>query len=302
MRLHWTILVVSKENEGIRKFKISAVSIILAVLIVSGLAGFSAIAGYELYNLRTDLSRIALIKERNEEQSRQIETLSEKVATLDEEMIVLRGFNRYLSGIAKVDIDAPEEIIGVGGGGANSLAAGKNTPVLTEKILTRNLHAHIKQLSDDISIEKEVSTELLAQIERQRSLMAHTPSSWPTRGWITSSFGWRESPFTGKKEFHKGIDIASRKGTPIYVPADGIITSYRNNGAYGNLLVINHGYGIVTRYAHLMESNEIEVGKRVRKGDKVAHIGNTGRSTGSHLHYEVLINGIHVNPQRYMLK
>ncbi|MBN2296985.1 MAG: M23 family metallopeptidase [Deltaproteobacteria bacterium] len=302
MKLHWTILVVSKENEGIRKFKISALSVILVSLIIFGLSGFSGFAGYKLYNLRTDLSRIALIKERNEDQSRQIEILSEKVASLDEEMMVLRGFNRHLSGIAKVDLNTAEEIIGVGGGGADSIASGKSTDVLTEKILTRKLHSHIKQLGDDISIEKEVSTELLAQIERQRSLMAHTPSTWPTRGWITSGFGWRESPFTGKREFHKGIDIASRKGTPIYAPADGVITSYCNNGAYGNFLVINHGYGIVTRYAHLMDSNKIEVGKRVQKGEKIAYLGNTGRSTGSHVHYEVLINGIHVNPQRYMLK
>mgnify|MGYP001240241297 CR=1 FL=1 len=303
MKVHWTILVVSEENEGIRKFKVSALSVTLAAFIVIGLAGFSGFAGYKLYNLRGDITHIASIKDRNEEQSKQIEILSRKVASLDEEMIVLRGFNRHLSGIAKIDLNTPEEIIGVGGGGADSLVSGKNTDVLTEKILTRKLHSHIKQLSDDISIEKEVSTELLGEIERQRSLLAHTPSAWPTRGWITSRFGWRESPFTGKREFHKGIDIASRKGTPIYAPADGVITSYRNNGAYGNFLVINHGYGIVTRYGHLMDSNDlVEVGKRVQKGDKIAYLGNTGRSTGSHVHYEVLINGVHVNPQRYMLK
>ncbi|HPJ92282.1 MAG TPA: M23 family metallopeptidase [Deltaproteobacteria bacterium] len=302
MRSHWTILVLSKENRGVGKFKMSPLFVLVVSLIIAAITGFSVYAGYKLYVLRSDLARVDQIKEINRDQSRQIELLSEKVASLDGEMSILRSFNRHLSGIAKVDLNTPEEIIGVGGGGAESIGTGQSTEVLTEKILARKLHSHIKQLGDDISIEKDVARELLAQIERQRSLMAHTPAAWPTRGWITSHFGWRNSPFTGKKEFHKGVDIASRKGTPIYAPADGIVTSYYKNGGYGNFLVINHGYGIVTRYGHLLKSNDIQVGQRVRKGDKIAFLGNTGRSTGSHVHYEVLVNGIHVNPQRYMLK
>ena len=302
MKSHWTILVLSKENRGVKKYKLSPVVILLVSVLFAAITGFSGYAGYKLYDLRSDLSYVEQIKGINHDQSRQIALLSEKVATLDEEMSILRSYNRHLSGIAKVDLNTPEEIIGIGGGGSESIGSGKSTEVLTEKILARKLHSHIKQLGDDISIEKDVSRELLAQIERQRSLMIHTPSAWPTRGWITSRFGWRKSPFTGKKEFHKGVDIASRKGTPIYAPADGIVTSYYKNGGYGNFLVINHGYGIVSRYGHLLKSNDIKVGQRVHKGDKIAFIGNTGRSTGSHVHYEVLMNGIHVNPQRYMLK
>lgn len=302
MKLHWTILVLSKENQGIRKYKVSVVLVLFIAIVFAGLAGFSGYAGYRLYILRTDLARIDQIKNTNADQSKQITLLAEKIASLDGEMSVLRSYNRHLSDIAKVDLNAPEEISGIGGGGAESIGAGKSTEVLTEKILTRKLHSHIQQLDEDISIEKEVSKELLAEIERQRSLMAHTPSAWPMRGWITSGFGWRNSPFTGKKEFHKGIDIAARKGTPISAPADGIVTAYYKNGGYGNFLVINHGYGIVTRYGHLLKTNNIEVGQCIHKGDKIAFVGNTGRSTGSHLHYEVLINGVHVNPQRYMLK
>ena len=301
MKSHWTILVLSKENRGVKKYKVSPVPFLVVSVLFAAATCFSGYAGYKLYDIRSDISRVDHLKERNIDQSRQIALLSEKVATLDGEMSILRSYNRHLSGIAKVDLNTPEEIIGIGGGGSDSIGSG-NTEVLTEKILTRKLHSHIKQLGDDISIEEEVSRELLAQLERQHSLLAHTPSAWPTRGWITSRFGWRKSPFTGKKEFHKGVDIASRKGTPIYAPADGIVTSYYRNGGYGNFLVINHGYGIVSRYGHLLKSNNIKVGQRVCKGDKIAFLGNTGRSTGSHVHYEVLMNGIHVNPQRYMLK
>ncbi|MCD6569956.1 MAG: M23 family metallopeptidase, partial [Deltaproteobacteria bacterium] len=188
-----------------------------------------------------------------------------------------------------------------GGGGGTLMGSECSPEIITETILARNLHSHIKQLGDSIHIEKEVSKELLARLERQRSIMAHTPSIWPVRGWLTSPFGWRKSPFTGEREFHKGVDIAARKGTPIYAPADGIVTSYGPNGAFGDFLVINHGYGIVTRYGHLLKSY-VSPSRYVHKGDIVACVGNTGRSTGPHLHYEVLVNGVHVNPKRYMLK
>jgi murein DD-endopeptidase MepM/ murein hydrolase activator NlpD len=296
----WTILILSKENKGIRKFSLSPLIASLVICSFAFLAAFSGYAGYKLYHLRLDLSRVASIKQKSVEQSRQIVALSEKVSMLDEEMNILRTFNRHLVGITKVDLNASDELNGIGGG-SEPIQAANSTEALTEKILTRELHSHIKQLGDDIVIERDVAKDLLAEIERQRSLLAHTPGTWPTRGWVTSRYGWRNSPFTGKREYHKGVDIASRKGTPIHAPADGIVTSYHKNGAYGNFMVINHGYGIVSRYAHLSGS-VAEVGQHIRKGEKIALVGNTGRSTGSHLHYEVLVNGIHVNPQRYMLK
>jgi len=298
MRNHWTVLIISKKDEGIKRFKISAVGIIVSFILLIGLLSFSCIAGYRLYTLRSEISCIEEVKTRNIEQKQQISMISEKLVALDKEMSDIRNYNRHLCSIAKVKIDTPEQIIGIGGGGADSIM---KPPLLTEKILTKKLHSNIKQLGDDIGIEKQVSRELLEELERQRSIVAHTPSIWPTRGWLTSRFGWRSSPFTGKREFHKGVDIASRKNTPIYAPADGIVTSYCRNGGYGNFLVINHGYGIVTRYGHLAKS-AVEAGQMVKRGDNIAYIGNTGRSTGSHLHYEVMVNGIHVNPKRYMLK
>ncbi|HPW68996.1 MAG: M23 family metallopeptidase [Desulfomonilia bacterium] len=300
MKTHWTVLILSKEDTGIRRFKLSPLIAVSAGCVILFLAVFSAFAGYKLYHLRADISRIASIKLKNLEQSRQIIALSEKVFLLDEEMNSLRTFNRHLMGIAKVDLQTSDDLSGVGGGSEPIRAAGA-TEALTEKILTRELHSHIKQLGDDIVIERDVARDLLAEMERQRSLLAHTPSIWPTRGWVTSRYGWRNSPFTGKREYHKGMDIACKKGTPVNAPADGIVTSYYRNGAYGNFMVINHGYGIVTRYAHL-DSSVAKPGQHVRKGDRIAIVGNTGRSTGSHLHYEVLVNGIHVNPQRYVLK
>ncbi len=301
MKSNWTILVIPDSANSPKRLKITPLRIGLIMSLFIGLFVFSIVAGLMLFNLRSDISRIVLLKKKNLDQKHQLAILAEKVASIDNQVILLRNFNIHLRDIANIDRNGSEGIVAIGGGGGTLMGSNGEPEIVTENILARNLHSHIKQLSDTIHIEKEISKELLAQLERQRSLMAHTPSVWPARGWLTSPFGWRRSPFTGEREFHKGVDIAARKGTPIYAPADGIVTSYCPNGAFGNFLVINHGYGIVTRYGHLKKTY-VKPGRQIHKGDIVACIGSSGRSTGPHVHYEVLINGVHVNPKRYMLK
>lgn len=300
MKSRWTVLLIPGDNTGMKKLELSPLLLRGAALLFIALLIFSGVSGYRLYTLRSDLSRVATVKRINVEQSRQLAVLAGKVQVLDEEMNSLRTYNRHLSTLAKVDLDTGEEIVAVGGGEAGSGGRSSNE-LLTDKMLTRQLHSQIKQIEDDVDVERSVSRDLLAEVERQRSLTAHTPSLWPSRGWISSRYGWRSSPFTGRRQFHKGIDIAARMKTPIFAPADGVVTTFRRNGGYGNFLVINHGYGIVTRYGHLNKSL-VTPGQQVKKGQKIALIGSTGRSTGPHVHYEVLVGGIHVNPQRYMLK
>ena len=130
--------------------------------------------------------------------------------------------------------------------------------------------------------------------------MASTPAIRPCKGWKTSNFGYRISPFTGRREFHKGFDIANRKGTPIVATADGVISFSSQKGLLGNALYIDHGHGMVTRYGHL-DKILVKRGKSVKRGDKIATMGNTGRSTGPHVHYEIHMNGIPVNPEQYIL-
>ncbi|MEA3222892.1 MAG: M23 family metallopeptidase [Thermodesulfobacteriota bacterium] len=301
MKSNWTILVIPDSTNSPKRLKMTSLRIGLVLSLFIGLFIFSIVAGLMLFNLKSDISRIALLKKKNLDQKHQLTVLAEKVASIDNQFKLLTDFNIHLRDVANIDRNGSEGIVAVGGGGGTLMGSNGKPEIITENILARNLHSHIKQLSDNIQIEEEISKKLLAQLERQRSLMAHTPSVWPARGWLTSPFGWRRSPFTGEREFHKGVDIAARKGTPVYAPADGMVTSYGTNGGFGNFLVINHGYGIVTRYGHLKKSY-VKPGKQVHRGDIVACIGSTGRSTGPHVHYEVLINGVHVNPKRYMLK
>ncbi|RJR51305.1 MAG: M23 family metallopeptidase [Desulfobacteraceae bacterium] len=126
-------------------------------------------------------------------------------------------------------------------------------------------------------------------------LLTAVCADWPVSGDFTSGFGIRKSPFTGRKEFHEGIDIAAGRGTPIFAPAEGIVESVGRLRGYGLQVSIEHGHGLVTSYSHLKKIL-VKAGQKVRKGQKIALVGNTGRSSGPHLHYEVRLNGVPLDP------
>jgi murein DD-endopeptidase MepM/ murein hydrolase activator NlpD len=127
----------------------------------------------------------------------------------------------------------------------------------------------------------------------------YTPSIWPVMGHITDSFGERLDPFSGEGAFHTGVDVASDYGEPVHATADGIVTTAENHAGYGRLVVIDHGFGITTWYAHLSAFSAIP-GARIKRGEVVGYTGISGRSTGPHVHYEVRMNNAPVNPWRYM--
>ena len=137
-------------------------------------------------------------------------------------------------------------------------------------------------------------------VERRDALATATPSIWPTHGWLTSPMGYRTDPVNGESgDFHPGLDIAGDRGQPVYATAAGQVTFAERHGSYGNLIVIDHGYGLETRYGHL-QAFTIGKGDQVKRGDVIGRVGATGRATGNHLHYEVLANGTLLNPLRLL--
>jgi murein DD-endopeptidase MepM/ murein hydrolase activator NlpD len=136
-------------------------------------------------------------------------------------------------------------------------------------------------------------------VERQEALAAATPSIWPAFGWLTSTFGQRSDPMTGEPAFHQGLDISTEKGQPIFATANGIVEAAAYTGEYGNLIVIRHDFGLTTRYGHLSRFN-VKPSDAVKRGDIIGFVGSTGRSTGSHLHYEILANGKLLDPLRML--
>jgi murein DD-endopeptidase MepM/ murein hydrolase activator NlpD len=132
-------------------------------------------------------------------------------------------------------------------------------------------------------------------VEKRNALANATPSIWPAQGWLTSRMGERTDPVTGDADFHAGLDIAGDKGQPIYATAAGVVTQAGYSGAYGNHIVVDHGFGLETRYGHL-SGFSVQKGAHVKRGEMIGRLGATGRTTGNHLHYEVMANGRLLNP------
>ncbi|MGB7492142.1 MAG: peptidoglycan DD-metalloendopeptidase family protein, partial [Thermoanaerobaculia bacterium] len=139
-----------------------------------------------------------------------------------------------------------------------------------------------------------------AELAEQLQQAAATPSISPVRGLLTSGYGYRSDPVTGQRALHRAIDISTSPGQPVKATADGIVLRARRNGRLGNSVDLSHGYGVMTRYGHLASYN-VEPGQRVRRGDVIGFVGNTGRTTGFHLHYEVRLDGQPRNPLTYIL-
>jgi len=237
-------------------------------------------------------------------QRKQIQEFASEINALKAKLLALDDFEKKIRIIANLEnTNESDNIFGVGGSIPDDLDA--QLP-LTEKhnSLMRDMHEQIEQLSRASGSQQEEFESLLRSLEDQQNLLASTPAIRPisrsVKSWVTSKFGYRKSPFTGKREFHKAYDIASRKGTPILATADGVVTFSGKKGLLGKTIVINHGHGMVTRYGHNYKLLK-KRGDKVKRWETIALMGSTGRSTGPHVHYEVHLNGIPVNPEKYML-
>jgi murein DD-endopeptidase MepM/ murein hydrolase activator NlpD len=156
---------------------------------------------------------------------------------------------------------------------------------------------HFEQQLSDRERQMRVLEDLLLASRLQKQVK---PSGWPVEsGWISSAYGWRTDPFTGLYTLHAGIDFAAREGSDVQSVAAGIVTDVGERSGYGQMVEINHGNGYVTRYGH-NEKILVKVGDRVNKGQRISLIGSTGRSTGPHVHFEVMLNDAIVNPQQYI--
>ena len=188
---------------------------------------------------------------------------------------------------------------------------GKGGPRVSEEAnFSRTLQDRREALSADLVAElKDVKQEALTQeasfkeiqvfLDKQHSVLAATPSIWPVNGWITSGFGSRASPLTGEAGRHLGVDIANETNTPIRATADGLVTYAGWETGYGRVIAVEHGYGYSTRYGHCARL-KVKVGDEVKRGQVIAYIGSTGRSIGSHCHYEVRRHGVPVDPMKYL--
>ncbi|MEZ5542486.1 MAG: M23 family metallopeptidase [Pseudomonadota bacterium] len=234
------------------------------------------------------------VKELRSSAQADINALALRIGQLQAQMLRLNALGERL--VSQGDLDRAEfdfdTIPAVGGPEG---AAGEGGAVVLDDILA---------MLDELDVELSDRTQKLSVLETllmNRSLSERVmPAGRPiSDGWLSSRFGKRTDPFTGKKEFHKGLDFAGKKGSEVVAVGDGIVSWSGKRYGYGNLVEISHGNGYVTRYGH-NERNLVKVGETVKKGQQIALMGSTGRSTGPHVHFEVLRDGKAVNPAKYL--
>jgi len=278
------------------------------------LVAFFVVVGYIVYdyfNLRETTSQLqnreVYLTSQMEEirlQRKQIQDFAAEINDLKSQLLALNNFEKKIRIIANIEQDnESSSLFGVGG----SIPEDLDTQIpLKEKhnSLMRDMHEQIEQLSRASGSQQEEFEALLRSLEDQQNLLASTPAIRPVsrgvKSWVTSRFGYRKSPFTGRREFHKAYDVAARQGTPILATADGVVTFAAKKGLLGNTIVIDHGHGMVTLYGHIDKLLK-KRGEKVNRWETIALMGSTGRSTGPHVHYEVRLNGVPVNPEKYII-
>jgi len=307
MRKSISFFILSNTGTRAKQFTLSSAAVKLLTLLILAALTCTGYVIYDYQRLKVTVSdtknlELALNNQTEEitSQRKQLQQFAGEINALKAKLLALNEFENKIRIIANIEKTADQDaLFGVGGAIPEDIDA--SVP-LTEKhnSLIREMHEKTVQIQSATEKQSNSFGALINYLEDQINLLASTPAIRPATGWETSGFGYRKSPFTGLREFHKGLDIANRQGTPVIATADGIVSYTGYKGLLGKTLVIDHGHGMMTRYGHAHEIL-VETGDVVKRGDKIATIGSTGRSTGPHLHYEVLLNGIRVNPDKYIL-
>lgn len=327
-----TLFLVSPDGGESKKFSLSIRAIKLLALVGGGVLLLLFAVFVDYVGLLTETAENKRLKIENAELSKQFQIVEGKLTALETALDRVKTFTTKLKLIANIDTDdralklsmtsqpapnQPVEEFDVPVDQRESFAelakkegesAAKPPPAdesqgelgISDGRDYQTLVIRIERGLKEAELRSQSVLDLWDKFSEQQSLMNAIPNIRPARGWITSKFGYRVSPFTGRPSLHTGLDIAGSPGSPIYAPADGLVTFAGYDEGYGKMVTIDHGHGYQTRYGHLANFY-IQVGQRVNRYDIIAAIGNTGRSTGPHLHYEVRLNGIPKNPANFIL-
>lgn len=302
-----TLYLLNERNARIQSISFSKNRILsLLCLLVAGLVATAAfVTDYGNLRMMQDQSsemQHKLTRQREEisRQRRQIQFFANEINRLKSSLMAFNAFENKIRIISNIE-SGPESSNLFGIGGPIPADMEVNVPVdQSHDELLREMHTQLQQVDRAAITQQQGFKSLLAYLEDQRGLLSSTPSIWPVDGWVSSGFGYRQSPFTGEREFHKGIDIAASNGQKVLATGDGIVTFAGPKGTMGKMVVIDHGHGMVTRYGHLNRLLK-KPGDKPKRGEVIGFIGVSGRTTGPHLHYEVLVNGLPVKPRKYIL-
>jgi len=303
-RRAWTVVVVSDEDAEVRQFRLSREAIRLCIALGLFLfAGLASLATAMLVGLGAGRADARLM-EKNALLENELAMLGTRVDTLQGSLETLSQqdeFYRLLAGLEPMDGDVM--LAGIGGPDGDSLGASSLYRV--DARTGRQAFTTGSQVSSLIRRARILSfswREAQDTLSEKHARLSATPSIYPTRGYVSSVFSHsRWHPSLDRPRPHTGIDIVAPMGTPVVSSARGRVSSVGYQGEYGLMIEIDHGYGLMTRYAHLSRAG-VRVGQTVERGDTIGNVGQSGLATGPHLHYEVLVDGQATNPRRYILE
>ncbi len=295
----FTVLFLPSNPSRVKKlilseFLIKSLAISAMILLLA-----SSVIFFDYVNVKKKEVDLAGLKEQTKIQNVQLQTFADKINDMEAELARLRSLDTKIRVLTDTKTEGPvskSERLSLGGRGGPEPTAPMS---FDREALLKDMVAKLDRLNIEAKEQEKSLHELHASIQNRESLLAATPSLWPVRGYISSGFGDRESPFDSSNEFHEGIDISAPSGSSVAAAAEGVVTFAARNNDLGNAVTIDHGYGIVSRYGHLSEIS-VRAGQKVKAGQRIGSVGSTGRSTGPHLHYEVAVNGYKVNPIKYL--
>jgi murein DD-endopeptidase MepM/ murein hydrolase activator NlpD len=298
----WTVMLVPHGSGSSRAVELSQTVVKALVGIGSVLALVILVLGTAAIARGVNITRSRALERENRLLAEEIQRMRERLVGLtdtltkfserEQELRLLAGLNPTDAGVQRGGIGGPsgswserDSLAALGPSGQQALAA----------------REHMEGLLRRANILVRSVSEAYDAMSRHRARLAAMPSIMPTRGWLTSAFMQeRVHPLLHLARPHEGIDVTAKMGTEIEAPAAGIVSDVKWQEGYGNMITLDHGYGLVTRYAHCSKIL-VARGQRVKRGQVIAWVGSTGISTGPHLHYEVWVNGKPVNPMRYVL-
>ncbi|MDQ6734758.1 MAG: M23 family metallopeptidase [Nitrospirota bacterium] len=313
----YTVMIFRGSMSGPLKFSFSrslirkAVGLGVALLIIEAvLLSQTVMRIGEIWELKALRVEMASVRE-------QTTTFSNSVNDLKRRLLAMKEVNQRLRLMLGIEPPKAESILdGKGGDSAppqGELQESSNETVGMIQVpqtgasedqphdpLLSRVQAGIAWLQNEAGTEERSLKDLTSVIESKQAKWDATPSIWPVKGWITSGFGKRVSPFTGQMSLHEGVDIGAPFNTPVQSPAAGRVVVTGFDPRMGNLVAIDHGYGMETQYGHLAKVL-VKSGQKIRRGDVIGLVGSTGLSTGPHLHYHIKSNSHPVDPQRYIL-
>lgn len=315
MSKKFTFVVIPDANQSVQHYRVSGfimflVPAVVALLAISALVFFSLFSRHSIVvnelQARLSVSEAEYEQQLSEKDmnisamQNDLAYLSEQAKTMENKMAEINELESQLKQIVGIDTttsNASSKLVTEEGG-----QGGEELPLPEGS--ADSLAADTMKNYSDISLQiqelKPSLEETKKAVLKYQQILNVTPTIWPTDSRkVTSLFGIRSDPFTGKATYHAGLDIGGNTGDPVYAAADGVVTLSEKDNIYGNHITVNHGRGIRTRYLHLSK-RIVDVGEKVKKGQLIGDLGSTGRSTGPHLHYEVSVNGNDVNPLPYI--